>query len=92
MKVCVVGSGGREHALAMVVGHVQAVDQLVDLDRHGDRHARLREDRGQVRILEGELALDGVVVLVEGAARHDDAGGGSGGRGHGATASARRTT
>jgi hypothetical protein len=55
------------------VVHVQAVDQLVHLDRDGDRDARLLEDRRKVRILEGELALDGVVVLVERSAGDDDA-------------------
>ena len=34
---------------------------------------RLLQDRRQVRVLERELALDRVVVLVEGAAGHDDA-------------------
>jgi hypothetical protein len=65
-------SGG-QHRPAMLVGHMQAVDELVDLQGHRHGHARLPEDDGQVGFLERELALDGVVMLVEGPAGDDDA-------------------
>ena len=63
---------GDEDGAPVLVLHLEAVDQLVELDLDRNGQPDLREDLGKVAFLEGELALDRVVGLVEGASGNDD--------------------
>ena len=68
-------SAGLQDEQAVGGVHLEAVDELVQLDLNGHTAANELQDFREVGVLERETALDLVVVLVEGAAGDDDADG-----------------
>ena len=62
---------GVEHGKPVLVLHLEAVDELVELDGNGHLDAGALEYLRQMALPEGKFTLDFVVMLVESSAGHD---------------------